>query len=153
MMMRSFRHFPLLLFLFCAGVLSATAVPLAFSPRVDFGAETLQTGIAVGDLDGDGKPDVVVPNYYAGTVSVYRNTSTPGGIDASSFAPRVNFTVGNTPIQVRLVDLDGDGKLDIVCVNQHGDEISLLRNTATAGTINNDSFAPKVRSEERRVGK
>ena len=43
-----------------------------------------------------------------------------------------------------LADMDGDGKLDILCINQHGNEVSVLRNTTTTGAINSTSFAPKV---------
>src|SRR5262245_20626657 len=131
--------------LVCADPLRAgTFDSSAFAGRVSFGAESLQTGIALGDLDGDGKPEAVVPNYYSGNVSVYRNTSTAGFIDSSSFAGRVNFAVAGTPHQVLLADMDGDGKLDIVCVNQGGDEVSVLRNTSTTGVIDANSFAPRV---------
>jgi len=116
----------------------------SFAPRVDFSAESGQASIALGDLDGDGKPDAVVGNYSGTSLSVYRNVSTAGVIKASSFAARVNFPVGAVPHHVVLADLDGDGKLDILCVNQGNSLISLLRNTATAGVIDNTSFAPKV---------
>jgi hypothetical protein len=132
--------------LFCiAGLLRATAFDSSsFAPQIDFAAESGQTGIAFGDLDGDGKLDAVVPNYSGSSVSIYRNTSTAGSITASSFAPRANFAVGNIPLKVLLVDLDGDGKLDIACVNNGSSLISLLRNTATPGVIDNTSFAPKA---------
>ena len=132
-------------FLLSASVAQVAAFDSAsFSPHVDFAAQSGQVGLAFGDLDGDGKPDAVAANYSSGSVSVYRNTGTGGVVNASSFAARVNFTVGGTPVLVRLVDLDGDGKLDIVCVNQTGNSLSLLRNTATSGVINSNSFAPKL---------
>ncbi len=132
-------------FFLSAGVAQLAAFDSAsFSPHVEFAAPSGQVGLAFGDLDGDGKPDAVAANYSSGSVSVYRNTGTIGVVKASSFAARVNFAVGGTPVLVRLVDLDGDGKLDIVCVNQSGNSLSLLRNTATSGVINSNSFAPKL---------
>ena len=117
---------------------------LSFKPRIDFAADGIQATLAVGDLDGDGKPDVVVGNYYNSNLSIYRNTSTRGVVDASSFAPRVNFIVGKVPHHVVLGDVDGDGKRDIVCINKDSAELSVLRNTATPGVINKDSFAEVV---------
>jgi hypothetical protein len=132
-------------FLFTMGAAQLAAFdPATFSPRVDFTANSGQVGLAFGDLDGDGKPDAVAANYHSGNVSVYRNTSTNGAVNSSSFAARVDFTVGGTPVLVRLVDLDGDSKLDIVCVNQGSSTLSLLRNTATSGVIEGASFAAKV---------
>ena len=127
------------------GLSQLTAIDSSsFSTRSDFAANSGQVGLAFGDLDGDGKPDAVAANYGSGNVSVYRNTSTNGAINSGSFASRVSFTTGPTPVLVRLADLDGDGRLDIVCVNQGNSTISLLRNTATSGVIDGSSFAPKV---------
>lgn len=97
-----------------------------------------------GDLDGDGKPDLVVANSDFSssnpnlTISVLRNTSTPGSV---SFAPGQTFTVGSKPGAVALGDLDGDGKLDLVVANSDNitnvtvnpDTISILRNIARSG--------------------
>jgi hypothetical protein len=56
-------------------------------PKVDFVSGANVNSVAIGDLDGDGKPDLAVANYLSNSVSVYHNTSTTGLIDASSFAP------------------------------------------------------------------
>jgi beta-lactam-binding protein with PASTA domain len=51
-----------------------------FQPAVDFmvaGYNSNDSGIAVADLNGDGKPDVVISNYNDNTVSVLLNTSPP----------------------------------------------------------------------------
>jgi hypothetical protein len=50
-----------------------------FSARQDFTVGTEPLAIAVGDVNGDGKPDLVAANYLSNTVSLLLNTTTPGG--------------------------------------------------------------------------
>jgi hypothetical protein len=94
--------------------------------------------VAVGDVDGDGKPDAVAVNYGANTVSVLRNTSTVGNIN---FAIKLDFATGLNPYSVALADIDNDTKLDIIVVNNGASTISVFKNTSTSGAI---SFAVKV---------
>src|SRR5208282_3069792 len=88
---------------------------IAFAPRVDFAAGNGPSSVAVGDLDGDGKPDLAVANYYSGTVSVFRNIGVAGGdITTNSFAPKVDFSALASAFPIAIGDMDGDGKLDLV---------------------------------------
>ena len=100
--------------------------------------------VAVADIDGDGKPDMVVVNRLTNTFSVFRNTSTVGTISTASFAAKVDFATDSTPSAIAFGDLDGDGKLDIVITNMFLNRISVYLNTATAGSITTSSFAAKV---------
>src|SRR5207237_263505 len=86
-------------------------------------------GILAADLDGDGKLDIVATDFGGNLVSVYRNTSTPGEINANSFASRVDFATGSQPQGVAVADLDGDGRPDILVANTGDGTVSLLRNT------------------------
>lgn len=112
---------------------SAFDGPARFSP----GDGPIQT--ALGDLDGDGRPDLAVINYYANTLSVYLNTSTGpfGGV----FAPPINFPTVANPWDLHFADIDGDGKLDAVVTDWGEDVLSIFRNTSTPGHI---SFAPRA---------
>ncbi|MEZ4802820.1 MAG: FG-GAP-like repeat-containing protein [Gelidibacter sp.] len=101
--------------------------------------------ISVGDLDGDGKPDLVSPYTILSDgdpisyVSVYRNTSTPGNI---SFANREDF--GETlwfAGKTRISDVDGDGRQDIILLNSIGFASLAFLNTSNPGTI---SFADPI---------
>ena len=111
---------------------------ISFAAKVDLVTEVGSREIATGDLDGDGKLDIVISdnNYQAlKSISLFRNTGTPGTIQ---FDAKVTMDIGATATNLALNDMDGDGKADIF-FNTSG--ISVLRNTSTAGSF---SFDPKA---------
>jgi hypothetical protein len=85
--------------------------------------------VAVGDLRGDGKPDLAVANYGGDDVSVLANNGD------GTFAAQANYGVGIEPISVAVSDFDGDGKPDLAVANYVHNDVSVLRNTTVWGTI------------------
>ncbi len=115
---------------------------IAFAQKIDYQTDGLARAVVLGDMDGDGKPDLAVTNYPS-SVSVFRNTSTPGTI---SFADRIDKSTGIDPRSIAMGDLDGDGRPDLVAANggRDGDTsgtVSLFKNLSINGTI---AFAPKI---------
>jgi 6-phosphogluconolactonase (cycloisomerase 2 family) len=120
---------------------TSTSGSVAFASKVDLTTGPQPQSVAMGDVDGDGKPDLVVTNSDANSVSVFRNISVPGSITASSFASKVDFTTGAHPRGSAISDVDGDSKPDLVVTNGTGNTVSVFRNTSTSGSI---TFASKV---------
>jgi gliding motility-associated-like protein len=116
----------------------------SFSSSVNFITPERPTFVAAGDLNGDGKPELIVVNRYGNSVSVFKNISTIGTIDASSFASKIDFATGLNPDYVALADLDLDGKPEIIVTNYSGRSISVYRNITTTGNIDTGSFAARV---------
>ncbi len=88
-------------------------------------------GLAVADLNGDGRPDFAVSNYLDGTLSIYTGT---GG---AAFSVRT-VAVGAHPTLIEFADLDGGGptQLDLVVVTETGllNSVAVVLNDGTAFT-------------------
>ena len=76
--------------------------------------------MAIGDLDGDGVPDLVTANSGPGNVSVLL------GNGDGTFQSQQAFGVGSGPFSVAIGDLDGDGVPDLVTANIESDNVSVL---------------------------
>jgi hypothetical protein len=91
-----------------------------FSAGGSFAAGYVPKKLAVGDLDDDGDLDCVVANYGSTTGGYSSNLVTVAlnaGNATFTLAPAVS--VGISPLDVALGDLDGDGDLDMAVANSN----------------------------------
>jgi hypothetical protein len=109
------------------------AISFAASTTVNVG--NVPTGIAVADLNNDGKPDVVVANSSSGTVFFLQNT-TGAGAGTFTFTTTTSASVGTTPVDVAIGDFTGDGKPDVAVLVSGSNTVRTFTNTsATSGGL------------------
>jgi hypothetical protein len=124
------------------GVRFNTTTPGSSSPtfgaRVDLITATQPRGVAMADLNRDGRLDLAVTNFGTDNVSVFLNT-TPVGDGTPSFSTKTDFGVGDGPGSIVARDFNGDSLIDLVVGNQTAGTISVLPN-ATAANASTPSF-------------
>ncbi len=90
----------------------------------------------IGDLDGDGKLDLIIGNEKDNTLFIYLNKSTTSGVIA--FDNPYSLVVSNASNVgvVDIADLNQDGLLDIITFSYAiSDVIHILKNESSSGTL------------------
>lgn len=105
--------------------LSSGVGNISYGSQADFTVGSVPFSVHMGDVDGDGKPDLVATSVSNGIVSVLRNTSS--GIGNISFGIKVDFATNSNCQSVSITDFDGDGKPDLAATSFFG--VHVLRNT------------------------
>jgi FG-GAP-like repeat/PASTA domain/FG-GAP repeat len=108
--------------------LFAASAPSFAGPK-SYATGTNSQSVAIGDLNGDGKPDLVTANLEARTVSVLANRG------QGTFRAKLDYGTGANPISVAVGDLNGDGKLDVATANagENVGTVSVLLNRGDGG--------------------
>jgi hypothetical protein len=106
-----------------AGVLLGTGTG-SFGTVTTFstGPTSTPLSIAVADVNGDGKPDLLTANQGSNSAGVLLGTGT------GSFGNVATFSTGptSTPIGITVADVNGDGKLDLLTANQGSNSAGVL---------------------------
>ncbi|MBV8402816.1 MAG: VCBS repeat-containing protein [Gammaproteobacteria bacterium] len=107
--------------------------PGTFLPPVTYATAGASIDVAVGDLNGDGKPDLAVANQApanTGSVSVLlQDPAHPG-----TFLARTDYPALGQPLSIVIADLNGDGHPDLAIADGPSAGV-LFQNSASPGTF------------------
>lgn len=92
----------------------------AFQSPQQFVAGLGSNSVALVDVNGDGKIDIVTANRSANDFSVLLGNGT------GNFQSQQRFVTGDQPSAMTVVDVNGDGKPDVVTVNRGGNNVSVI---------------------------
>jgi hypothetical protein len=93
-----------------------------FAPATDYAAGDGPVSVAIGDLNGDGKPDLATANLYGRTLAVLLNRGD------GTFEPRRGRRAHGDVRAIAIGDLNGDGQADTVTASSDASRVSVRLN-------------------------
>jgi len=86
--------------------------------------------LAAGDFNADGRTDLAVCEQNAGGVAIYTNNGI-GGLARTAFYPTGDVSRAVGPTAVQAVDMDANGKPDLLVANRFAETAVVLYNTGS----------------------
>jgi fibronectin type 3 domain-containing protein len=119
--------------------LSAVPVRRLFDPYQAYPVGSWPEAVAVGDVTGDGRNDIVLTTtYYFDPTNDYHVFVFAQRADGTLAAP-VSYAAGGSPVSVAIGDITGDGRADVV-VGLDGFGVQVFPQTS-AGTLGAPTLA------------
>ncbi|MEI8017239.1 MAG: FG-GAP-like repeat-containing protein, partial [Schlesneria sp.] len=100
--------------------LTTPGAAASFAGQATFATGTQPKSVSLTDVNGDGKPDLVVANFNSNSVSIML------GNGNGTFQAQQTFATGSNPVSVASGDVDGDGRVDLIVANKGSNSVSVL---------------------------
>ena len=118
-----------------------------FLPQTTYttGSNSAPFSVSLGDVNGDGKPDMAVANSGTNTVGVLLN------LGNGTFLPQITYAAGTNPRAVTLADVNGDNILDIVVANNNANTVGVFLNRGNGTFLAQTAYTTGGGSSTRAV--
>ncbi len=97
-----------------------------FRPYVTYAVGSTPAAVAIGDVNGDGIPDILAANSGGNTISILL------GKGDGTFLPQSSYSAGSSPLGVAVGDFNGDGRLDVAVANFQSNNLTVLLGVLTS---------------------
>jgi gliding motility-associated-like protein len=91
--------------------------------------------VGIADLNGDGKPEIVVTNSSTNNIYIFKNESSGGTLNINPNPIKVAVTGATETLALELKDMDGDRSIDIVVSKNQNQDLFILKNTSSSSTF------------------
>jgi T5SS/PEP-CTERM-associated repeat protein len=128
--------------------LGSLGSPITYLPPDGASVDGTPTGVAIGDLNGDGLDDLAIsvpssanPTGTGGSVVVLINRGGDWqGFPSAGGPGSIQLATANEPRGLVIADIDGDGRKDLAVANASSNTVTLFANTTPAPA--SATFAP-----------
>lgn len=87
---------------------------------------------AFGDLNNDGKDEIAAVSEKSNSLSLFRNRTNGQDLD---FELQIQYSTGNTPVDVAIAEISGDDHPDVVVINKKDYTVQVYQNTSTGTNL------------------
>jgi gliding motility-associated-like protein len=115
-----------------------------FAGSLSYGATNAYSHFASGDLNNDGKKELIVSYYNSNQFLVFNNTSTPGSINLPSSFTITPDVASITDTRLILADFDADAKPDLAWVGYGSQNLYVKKNQYATGALDASAFSNDI---------
>jgi len=91
--------------------------------------------VDIHDLNGDGKPEIIVANSITNDLYIFKNESSGGAVIINPIPTKISVTGATETLALETQDLDGDGKAEIIATRNQSQDLFILKNSSTLSSF------------------